>query len=802
MKKIILVCSTLFALTANAQVKIGSNPSSINSNAHLDIEATTGSRFIVTKDSSKVGIGTLTPAAKLDVAGKVKITDGTQGNGKIFVSNASGVGSWVTPASALSGSVKDSTTASNGLTESTNNIKLGGTLSEATTIATSGSNTLAITGLQSGNLLTDSILVQTTTGVIRRLSMSALADKTVGSIAIFPYQSIPSGYLECNGQAVSRTTYADLFAKIGTTYGAGNGTTTFNIPDLRGEFVRGWDNGRGVDASRTLGSTQLETRIAENIGIFNNTSNVVTSAQLVLNPDNKTASSTYQSYTLGTSSWTSNFLGTQLLGVRPRNVSMVYAIKAVATFSISNSSSSSAGSTTEPWYSTATNTGATSNTENIYQLGNVGIGTNTPQSLLDVSPLSGSSAVVIGTRGTQGSDQASILFGSKYAGNNNFQSAGNLGWQFGVRGNSFSTTSVQNALHASYWNGTNWTEYMSWRNNGNVGIGITTPTAKLEVNGSISTILNAGIGSIRLSGGTANNSGIIEFYNSNSTTRAGYIGWANNGNLVYSAENGNKHYFTGGGGIYVQSASNYTVSNFAYYSNASYTTGTAGVKTGVASTTDYPYGIFCENRIMCVELNVASDKRTKNVIGLSNNTNDLNTLMQIPIKDYKMKDFLHFGNKSFKKVIAQEVEEVFPQAINYSSNFIPNIYQPATVILKGDDIEFLIEKELDLAKNDTLKVYFAGKEKQIVVSEVLSKSSFKAKKNDITDSMIQDVFVFGKYVHDFRAVDYEALTTLNISATQELYKKIKALESQVQKLNELEKDIQFIKASISNHLGK
>lgn len=79
-----------------------------------------------------------------------------------------------------------------------------------------------------------------------------------GSVSAFAGQSAPSGYLLCNGQAVSRTAYAALFAAIGTTYGAGDGTTTFNVPDLRGEFVRGLDAGRGVDAGRVLGAAQLD----------------------------------------------------------------------------------------------------------------------------------------------------------------------------------------------------------------------------------------------------------------------------------------------------------------------------------------------------------------------------------------------------------------------------------------------------------------------------------------------------------------------------------------------------------------
>lgn len=79
-----------------------------------------------------------------------------------------------------------------------------------------------------------------------------------GEVAAFARSTAPEGWLVCNGQAVSRTTYARLFAAIGTTFGAGNASTTFNVPDLRGEFVRGWDSGRGVDVGRSLGSSQSD----------------------------------------------------------------------------------------------------------------------------------------------------------------------------------------------------------------------------------------------------------------------------------------------------------------------------------------------------------------------------------------------------------------------------------------------------------------------------------------------------------------------------------------------------------------
>ena len=77
-----------------------------------------------------------------------------------------------------------------------------------------------------------------------------------GAVLYFAGRTAPAGWLKANGAAVSRTAYAALFAAIGTTYGAGDGRSTFNLPDLRGEFIRGWDDGRGVDAGRVFGSAQ------------------------------------------------------------------------------------------------------------------------------------------------------------------------------------------------------------------------------------------------------------------------------------------------------------------------------------------------------------------------------------------------------------------------------------------------------------------------------------------------------------------------------------------------------------------
>lgn len=78
----------------------------------------------------------------------------------------------------------------------------------------------------------------------------------VGTIEYFAMATPPAGYLKADGAAVGRDTYQELFAAIGTQFGQGDGGTTFNLPDLRGEFIRGWDNGRNADADRIFGSAQ------------------------------------------------------------------------------------------------------------------------------------------------------------------------------------------------------------------------------------------------------------------------------------------------------------------------------------------------------------------------------------------------------------------------------------------------------------------------------------------------------------------------------------------------------------------
>lgn len=87
-----------------------------------------------------------------------------------------------------------------------------------------------------------------------------------------PAGTPPTGYIKANGAVISRTAYAWLFSRIGTTFGAGDGSTTFAVPDLRGEFLRGLDDGRGIDPGRSIGTAQGDALQGHWHEIWRNTS--------------------------------------------------------------------------------------------------------------------------------------------------------------------------------------------------------------------------------------------------------------------------------------------------------------------------------------------------------------------------------------------------------------------------------------------------------------------------------------------------------------------------------------------------
>jgi microcystin-dependent protein len=84
--------------------------------------------------------------------------------------------------------------------------------------------------------------------------LTGIAGTPAGAVIYHAANTAPTGFIKANGASISTSTYSDLFAVIGYTFGGSGGS--FNVPDLRGEFLRGWDDGRGVDSGRGFGSSQ------------------------------------------------------------------------------------------------------------------------------------------------------------------------------------------------------------------------------------------------------------------------------------------------------------------------------------------------------------------------------------------------------------------------------------------------------------------------------------------------------------------------------------------------------------------
>lgn len=171
-------------------------------------------------------------------------------------------------------------------------------------------STLSVTNLKNPSAGSAAITLDT--------SGNAAAPSLVppGTVQFYAANTAPAGWVKANGAALSRTTYAALFAAVGTTFGVGDGSTTFNIPDMRGEFPRGWDDGRGIDSGRAFGNAQAADFASHNHGSLmdgNFTANTTTQGAIVQT-------------IIGLKSLpvTSNAGGTE---TRPRNISLLAIIK-------------------------------------------------------------------------------------------------------------------------------------------------------------------------------------------------------------------------------------------------------------------------------------------------------------------------------------------------------------------------------------------------------------------------------------------------------------------------------------------
>ena len=181
-------------------------------------------------------------------------------------------------------------------------------------------------------------------------------------------------------------------------------------------------------------------------------------------------------------------------------------------------------------------------------------------------------------------------------------------------------------------------------------------------------------------------------------------------------------------------------------------------------------------RIACAEFNAYSDARLKTVQGQSDSRADLALVQQLQITNYQMKDKVQYGDRAFKKVIAQQVETVFPQAINKNTGFVPTIYATGT-LQAGTPGQTLVTVPAAHHLQVGDKVRLMGEANGKVETTVLALRGANTFAVALPRAETK-LFVFGPEVTDLRTVDYEALAMLNVSATQELARQVAALQTE------------------------
>ena len=391
--------------------------------------------------------------------------------------------------------------------------------------------------------------------------------------------------------------------------------------------------------------------------------------------------------------------------------------------------------------------------------GNVGIGTTSPQFPLHVRDnpaiVQIDSALANGTAWTYYAQQNTLRAAVGYR-------DANAGLTFFVNGS----------------------DRMVIEDSGQVGIGTVTPSAGLEIDMGA-----ANDTALQLTSSGAGWGSGLQFENTSGTMYGIYSGADNNwhfANVDTGADimtlNSANNVGIGTtnptrGKVDIEGSQSFTIASYGFL-NSSGSTGTAGGTQG--------YSLYASERIAASEFNAHSDARIKKVLGRSDSAADLNTLTEIEITDYTLIDTVAKGKERHKKVIGQQVNEVFPQAVSITTDVVPDIYELA-------DVESgWIILETDLAVGDRVRLITEGKAAVYEVLEVRA-DSFRV---DLPPA--EKVFVFGREVDDFHNVDYEAIAMLNVSATQELHEQMRLKDTEIAALTErIERLESLIKAQSS-----
>jgi hypothetical protein len=620
--------------------------------------------FTVTR-AGNVGINTGAPTVLLDVEGGTtspafKLVDGTQGAGKLLVSDASGNATWQ-PASAAAGTTVSNTAGTNTISTTVNGVT--GTPVTVPNIYTADGTLTANRTVTMGN---DNITFAS----------------GFGNFYFSPVNGINAG----GGGNVAMGDNVTASGGTSAVFGTSNNATG------TGSFAFGWQNNATGTLSSALGGQQ---NTASGYGsMATGGSNTASGGWSLASGEFNTASGA-TSCAIGSSNTAS---GSQSLALGLNNTS-----SGVQSFTLgAGLQAPSQGEVVVGSFNTGYTPSSTTNwigSDRLFTIGNGNPG------------FTSSNAVVVLKNGYVGIGTSSPSFVLDVVGRARMQAGGGSAgiWYTNAANtanNGFIGMEDDNHLGMFGNTGAGWGLTMNLTN-GYVGIGTSGAVVPLEVD--LAT-----------------------------------------GSSPYSATAVNSTHFAAGATALTNSPA----------------TGLNGVNGVVAISAQGD--IVGKGTITVASSVTYSDERIKDVIGQSDGIHDLDLLSRIKITDYTMKDKLWWGDKAFKKVIAQQVEQVYPLAVNKRTDFIPNIYAFASKVEKTDKGYLVtVDKTLPELKSDKirLEVHGMGRVEATLVAVPGTNQMLLSTASDLTG---KEVFVFGMEVNDFRTVDYEALSTLNISATQEL----------------------------------
>jgi hypothetical protein len=308
---------------------------------------------------------------------------------------------------------------------------------------------------------------------------------------------------------------------------------------------------------------------------------------------------------------------------------------------------------------------------------------------------------------------------------------------------------------------------MTMLSNGNVGIGIDSPASTLQVNGGI----RARGGAPGLAG--ASNNGYA-FSGSNGDNDSGMFSTAD-GTLQFFTNNAERVRVNASGWVGIGTTSPGFPLEVAGGSSLAYETSplfdyitnfpNAGL---IRQTGSRSVSIRAQNWVASAGFVAISDGRIKDVVATPDGTRELDLIQQLRVTDYRMKDVVNHGAWLHQGFIAQEVEELLPEAVQKTRDFIPDIYAVADKLLVDADnrlATITLANPHQLAQGDRVRLHSDDSTQECTVAGVIDAFTFQV---DDFEGAPRRLFVFGREVDDFRQLDYDRIFTVGIAALQQL----------------------------------